>query len=276
MSGQVGPRGRMAALLTKRTPAVSEPIEAGSGRWELRVEPAPLSVAVRVRGPTLAPASTGEANSFDAISSGPLTMELTAELGTLVERVVLSRLAPSSSSAPDLDPSADPRGLGAWIVVRGGSPFPPAGARTVWRSGFEDGMPGWTLEGRAFGEPVGGDVGDQQTVENHVGLFVDSYDPELHDAVEGRAKSPLLQVPEQAWISLLVGGGAAPEAVCGWWSTATSCSTGTGSQTERLELRTLDLSALAGRAVHIELVDHEVGAWGHLLADEIEVWQAVD
>ena len=144
----------------------------------------------------------------------------------------------------------------------------PAGGRRVF--GFEDGtFKRWTTEGDAFGpRPTGGPVWSQGPVGPFEGRYLAN---SFHggDASTGRLRSPefLLDRPK---LTYRVGGGKlAGQLVVRLLVDGKQVHAGTGVNSDIMQLREVDLRALVGKKMQVELVDQSVGAWGHLLFDDL-------
>ena len=133
---------------------------------------------------------------------------------------------------------------------------------------FEGGYAHWTVEGTAFGTgPVTGPLPSQQTVSGYGGkCLVNSYAG--GDMPTGKLTSRDFKI-ERDFIHFLVGGGDHPGTqirlvIDGKVVRATS-----GQNSEALLPKQWDMHEFRGQTAHIEIVDEETGAWGHILVDQI-------
>ncbi|WP_020667219.1 GH116 family glycosyl hydrolase [Amycolatopsis nigrescens] len=142
-----------------------------------------------------------------------------------------------------------------------------------WESGFGD----WTATGTAFGDgPVRpaelpaelrrfGDL----TISG--ARFVTSHDFRggTGDAATGTLTSREFTI-ERRYAAVSVGGGDQPGRTCvNVLVDGAVVASATGSDSEPMVARTLDLGEYAGRTARIELVDRSSGPWGHLNVDSI-------
>ncbi len=143
----------------------------------------------------------------------------------------------------------------------------PAQADTVFED-FEQGYGHWTAEGTAFGQnPAAGTLDNQQPVSGFTGKgLVNSFLG--GDASTGRLTSRPFTI-DHDWIRFLVGGGDHPGTqirlvVDGKVVRATS-----GQNSETLMPAQWQVHKFRGQIAHMEIVDQETGAWGHILVDQI-------
>ena len=144
----------------------------------------------------------------------------------------------------------------------------PAGARRVF--GFEEGtFKQWTTEGDAFGSrPVGGPVWSQGPVGPFEGRYLAN---SFHggDPSTGRLRSPefLVDMPS---LTYRVGGGKLPEQLMvRLLVEGKQVHLGSGINSDIMQQRKVDVRAHLGKKMQLELVDQSVGAWGHLLFDDL-------
>jgi levanase len=153
--------------------------------------------------------------------------------------------------------------------------FPPAPVAAAMIADFEGGSyaEGWTIEGNAFGTaPSTGTIGDQQQVagfegEGLVNTFLDQ------DRSVGTLTSPEFEITND-YINFLIGGGRHPMSEAD--PTAVNLlvdgevvRTATGKDAERLTWSAWDVSELRGQTARLEVVDHNIGGWGHINLDSV-------
>ncbi len=130
---------------------------------------------------------------------------------------------------------------------------------------------GWTTTGEAFGPgPARGALPNQMPVSGYGGHgLANSY---FHgDGTVGTLTSPEFRINFK-YLNFLIGGGNHPGKTClNLVVDGKVVCTATGRDSEQLQWRTFDLSALHGKAAHIQIVDDETGGWGHILVDEIRL-----
>jgi uncharacterized protein (DUF608 family) len=129
----------------------------------------------------------------------------------------------------------------------------------------------WKVEGEAFGKgPARGPVGVQAgRLHGYLGKgFVNTY--QNSDDVQGTLTSPAFTI-ERAYISFLVGGGSHAGRTCvNLLVDGKVVRTATGCDTEELHWANWDVRDLAGKTARVEIVDRQIGPWGHVLVDQIE------
>jgi uncharacterized protein (DUF608 family) len=160
--------------------------------------------------------------------------------------------------------------LESYASWTGGKPVADARIRPdILFEDFEHGYDKWKVEGQAFGkEPAHGTLPNQQSVSGFLGQgLVNTYLG--GDDTTGRLTSQPFTI-ERHFIRFLVGGGHYSTTqirlvVDGKIVRATS-----GKDNERLEPATWDVGPLQGQTTHIEIVDEQKGAWGHVNVDQIE------
>jgi len=132
----------------------------------------------------------------------------------------------------------------------------------------------WRVEGTAFGtRPAPGTLPGQMVVEGFQGhRLVNSYNG--GDDTRGKLTSPDFIV-NRKFIAFLIGGGGWDGKTCmnlvvdgKVVRTSTGPNTAAGGS-ERLEPSGWDVSELAGKTAHIEIVDEATGGWGHINVDNI-------
>jgi uncharacterized protein (DUF608 family) len=160
--------------------------------------------------------------------------------------------------------------LKAYAEATGGKPLGEAATQpdTLFED-FEHGYGEWKVEGEALGkEPARGTLPNQQAVAGFLGKgLVNSFLG--GDDATGRLTSKPFTI-ERKFIRFLVGGGSHPTTqvrliVGGKTVRATS-----GRNEERLLPAFWDVRQFKGQTAHIEIVDEQKGAWGHINVDQIE------
>lgn len=131
----------------------------------------------------------------------------------------------------------------------------------------------WTKSGSAFvNGPVTRAAQNQRALLGHQGHLINSYTTREGDRARGRLLSPPFELVGDR-MRLLVGGGRDPERLRVSMLVADErVFSETGTSWETLGRREWDITALRGKMAQIEIVDDAIGAWGHILVDEIEQW----
>ena len=132
----------------------------------------------------------------------------------------------------------------------------------------------WRVAGQAFGPgPARGTLPRQNPVSGFLGEgLVNTFFN--GDGTTGTLTSPPFVV-ERRYVNFLVGGGGYPDETCLYLlvdGKPVRMSTGpieAPSGTEKLSWSTWDVTAYAGRAVVIRIVDEARGGWGHVNVDHI-------
>ncbi len=143
---------------------------------------------------------------------------------------------------------------------------------------FETGdLRDWKAEGDAFeGQPVRGDavkIRRSDMTSGHTGNFwVGSY-----EAKGDNARGVLASVPfkvTQPWASFRVAGGSTSNTRVELVDVATMKAffQVSGSETETLRPVVVDLSKQLGKEIFINIVDQQVGAWGHVNFDDFRLY----
>lgn len=128
----------------------------------------------------------------------------------------------------------------------------------------------WQVLGEAFGDkPARGSLPGQQKVSGYQGDgLVNSFLG--GDATTGKLVSPPFTM-RRNFINFLLGGGSHKEQTCiNLLVDGTVVRTASGRNDERLTWQVWDVTDLAGKQAHIEIVDDASGAWGHINVDQIE------
>jgi hypothetical protein len=130
---------------------------------------------------------------------------------------------------------------------------------------FERGLEGWTLLGLAFAEHAidGGP-------ENRI---LTSWHPRIGDAALGRAVSPAFVI-DRDHLGLLVGGGRAPSTRVELIVDEQVMRRATGVNSDVLVPVTWDLRDLVGSEGRLAVVDEATGYWGHVMVDEVALFDA--
>ena len=134
----------------------------------------------------------------------------------------------------------------------------------------QGGLAAWTTEGVFRDGLTDGAREGQRTVVDlgGGGWLVSSWGLQ-GDADRGRAVSPPFEI-EGDVITLRVGGGRLPgEVGVRLWVEDRIVRTAVGSQSEVLVQREWDVRDLRGPSARLELFDHTLVAWGHVLLDEV-------
>ncbi|HEX4084048.1 MAG TPA: GH116 family glycosyl-hydrolase [Chthoniobacteraceae bacterium] len=137
---------------------------------------------------------------------------------------------------------------------------------------FESGSyAGWTVEGTAFGAaPSQGAPNAEQRLSGFKGKYLANSWATGSDSPKGKLISPGFVIG-RSFINFLIGGGNHPNQTCiNLLVDGKVARTATGSNSDTMENRSWDVTNLAGRTAHIEIVDHESGGWGHIEIDQIE------
>ena len=133
---------------------------------------------------------------------------------------------------------------------------------------FEGGYDRWTVEGTAFGQkPMAGVLPNQQAVSGISGKgFVNSYLG--GDGSVGKLTSRDFTITH-AFIRFLIGGGDHPGTQMRLIVDGKVVRAAGGQNTEALTPAQWPVGEFKGKTGHLEIVDQETGAWGHVLADQI-------
>ena len=160
--------------------------------------------------------------------------------------------------------------LAAYAKASKGQPMGEATGRPdVLFEDFESGYDRWTVEGAAFGpKPAAGTLPGQQAVSGFAGrglvnTFIDG------DAPVGRLISKTFSI-ERNYIRFLLGGGSNQNTQIRLIVGDKTVRATSGSDREKLLPASWDVHELQGQTAHIEIVDDNTGAWGHVNVDQIE------
>ena len=134
---------------------------------------------------------------------------------------------------------------------------------------FEQGYGKWQITGTAFGpEPARGTLVNQQTVSGYhgqrcVNTFLNG------DGATGRATSQPFTI-RKPYITFLIGGGRdSASTALRLLIDGRVVKTASGNNGERLEPDYWNVSRWIGHEARFQIIDDAVGAWGHILIDEI-------
>ncbi|KYP14195.1 GH116 family glycosyl hydrolase, partial [Flavihumibacter sp. CACIAM 22H1] len=156
-------------------------------------------------------------------------------------------------------------------LVKAVSTAQPARVETVFEN-FESGTYGkWKAEGNAFGKmPVTKAAAEADFVSGHQGNFlVNSKLTAYGDSGTGKLTSPVFVINSN-FINLKVGGGPHHGKTCvNLFVDNKLVKTITGSSVETLEPVSWDVKQWKGKKAYLQLVDDEMGSWGHINVDEI-------
>ncbi|MEO7212979.1 glycoside hydrolase family 32 protein [Mucilaginibacter sp.] len=134
---------------------------------------------------------------------------------------------------------------------------------------FENGLKGWKTEGLAFAASPSKDLlHHQNAVLGFAGkALVNSFNNE--DEGTGKITSPDFTINKK-FLNFLIGGGLHANGACiNLLVNGKVVRTKTGTDTEVLYWSGWDVSAYIGKKAHLEIVDNETGAFGHILIDHI-------
>lgn len=142
------------------------------------------------------------------------------------------------------------------------------------RFGFSPGeLTAWTGSEELLGaQPATAANPGQMYANGQFGSFINTFTPAGGDRATGWLLSPAFELSAD-FIRLLVGGGRDPERLrVSLLVEGRRVFSETGTNWETLGRREWDIRSLRGKSGRIEIVDQAVGAWGHLMVDEIEQW----
>ncbi len=160
--------------------------------------------------------------------------------------------------------------LQAFADATGGKPLDTARlAPDILFEDFETGYDRWTVTGDAFGTaPAQGTLPNQQNVSGFRGQrLVNSFAG--GDDTTGRMTSRPFTI-ERNYIRFLVGGGRHATTQIRLVVDGKTVRAQSGKDNERLDPAFWDVREWKGRSAHIEIVDEQQGAWGHINVDHIE------
>jgi len=143
-------------------------------------------------------------------------------------------------------------------------------AQTHGVADFESGTyDGWTVSGEAFGTaPASGALETQNPVSGFGGKrLVNSFGG--GDDTTGRMVGEPFEIMLPYVTYRIGGGGHAGKTCLNLVVEGKVVRTATGRNNETLELRAWQVDELIGRQAHIEILDEQTGAWGHINVDDI-------
>ena len=136
---------------------------------------------------------------------------------------------------------------------------------------FESGtFDGWQIEGEAFGkEPATGNSGVQMEVNGFDGRYLANSFHGGGDNLKGSIQSTPFTI-ERNYINFKLGGGKRSyiELLINGESVI---KTNPIVNSEFLTLLTWDVTAYKGKEASIKVVDDQIGGWGHIMVDQIEM-----
>ena len=125
----------------------------------------------------------------------------------------------------------------------------------------------WKVSGQAFGQPASGKVGRQAKIDGQKGKFANSFHGD--DKATGEMLSKSFTI-DKDFIVFRIGGGAHKNTALQLIVDGKVAKTESGSNSEKLEAKSWDVSKLKGQTAQLKIVDNHSGSWGHVLVDEIE------
>jgi arylsulfatase A-like enzyme len=141
-------------------------------------------------------------------------------------------------------------------------------------AGFEESNYGdWKTTGTAFGTKP---TGPKNKVTGHQGKsLVDTFLINRSDAPTGTLSSPTFDI-KRKYINFLIGGGKIPKETCinlvvdgKTVKTAVGIAQKNAQGRKVMVWKSWDVSKLAGKQAHIQIVDQASGGWGHIMVDHI-------
>ncbi len=133
---------------------------------------------------------------------------------------------------------------------------------------------GWTLTGTAFGSspvsPVRGTLPGQHTVTGYQGAgLINSFLG--GDAATGTLTSPTFVI-DRSYLNFLIGGGNDLERTAAQLIIdGRVVRRATGARDERLEWKSWDVRAFAGKNAQLRVSDSSSGGWGHISLDAVQL-----
>jgi hypothetical protein len=143
---------------------------------------------------------------------------------------------------------------------------------------FEDGDLGdWTISGDAFGPTGVREVSKRFPFQSIVSgvegrFFINS----MHggDGTTGRLLSPEFVISKPI-LSFLIAGGEHPGLTSvGLWVDGDIVRSATGNNSEDLKRHYWDVSKLVGQKARLEIADQATAGWGHILVDDVALFDA--
>lgn len=154
-------------------------------------------------------------------------------------------------------------------LLAGGFVAPVMAAPDRVLADFEGGTyGGWSATGDAFGDaPAAGTLPGQQAVSGFEGAgLVNTY--RNGDRSTGTLTSPEFSI-DRPFINFLIGGGAHDKTSLQLLVDGAVVRSASGSEDERLEWESWDVSDVQGRKARLRIVDEVTGTWGHVNLDQI-------
>jgi arabinofuranosyltransferase len=134
----------------------------------------------------------------------------------------------------------------------------------------QTGPSGWALSGAACVRRAGKGEGNVAQVEGTA--WLSTYDAKRGDRAIAAASSPVFAGGAGSFLIFKLGGGAGDGLRLALRDdSGRDLATYRGANDQTLRPTLVALEPYAGRALHLELVDEEQGAWGHLLLDAVSV-----
>jgi hypothetical protein len=132
---------------------------------------------------------------------------------------------------------------------------------------------GWTATGDAFGSsPTAGRPPDQGVILGYRGRgLANSFSRASGDAATGTLTSPLFTIDRRS-LALLVGGGTRAATRVELRVDGRPVREASGPGGDVMVGTVWDVSTFRGRQGQIAIVDEDTGPWGHVLADQIELF----
>ena len=113
--------------------------------------------------------------------------------------------------------------------------------------------------------------GQQAITGGEGGRLASSFNAELRDAATGVLTSPEFALDRKR-LGLLVAGGATEKTRVELVIDGRAVRSARGQESEDLAYIVWDVRDLAGRRAQLRLVDEETGAWGHILVDDVALF----
>ena len=160
--------------------------------------------------------------------------------------------------------------LKRYAEATGGKPLAQGTIRPdILFEDFEGGYGKWQVEGEAFGtEPARGTLPNQQPVNGFLGKgLINTF--LRGDDTTGRLISKPFTI-ERNYIRFLVGGGSHATTQVRLIVDGKTVRATSGRNEERLLPASWEVHEFQGKTAHIEIIDDQKGAWGHINADHIE------
>jgi hypothetical protein len=132
---------------------------------------------------------------------------------------------------------------------------------------------GWDITGTAFVQgPTVGLRKQQGLLRGFEGSkLANSYTAQAGDGATGQALSPPFTI-DRAFIGLVVGGGNGPDTRVELRVDGHTVRQATGEQSEKLSEHIWSVAEYRGKEARIALIDQSTDGWGHILADEIQLF----